>query len=70
MVAAGTGIFRKALKTIVPSTVGMIAGLVFVALVMGTDAAVRTIIPVLVGILCGFAAVLYFAKKEGSGKDR
>ena len=62
--------FRKALKIAAPFTVGMIAGLVFVALVMGIDAAVRTLIPAAVGILCGFAAALYFAKKEGSGKDR
>ena len=62
--------FKKALKIAAPFAVGMIAGLVFVALVMGTDAAVRTVIPAAVGILCGFAAALYFAKKEGGGKDR
>ena len=60
--------FRKALKTIAPYVVGSLVGLLFVILAWGKQVAAKAVIPVVVGILVGFAAALYFAKKEKSGK--
>ena len=54
--------FRKALKTIAPFAVGTLAGLVFVALVWGLQAAVKGIIPVAVGVLAAFLFALYSKK--------
>ena len=54
--------FRKALKTITPYVIGTLAGLLFVALVWGLQAALKAVIPVAVGTLAAFVFAM-FSKK-------